>query len=182
MILILFGVCGAGKTTIGQMLAARLGWQFEDADDYHPEANKQKMQAGAPLSDSDRAPWLRTLNERMLELARSGRNVILACSALKQEYRNLLVAGLSVEEVRFALLDAPRELLEERIRQRNHPYMNPKLLNSQLAALEVPPGIWRISVSGTPAEAVEQVLNYLQCAGQSEGTVHAPVRKGELRG
>ncbi|MGB9199088.1 MAG: gluconokinase [Terriglobales bacterium] len=167
MILILFGVCGAGKTTIGQMLAARLGWRFEDADDYHSEANRQKMRSGVPLSDADRLPWLQALNGRMLELARSAQNAILACSALKQEYRNLLVAGLSIEEVRFALLEAPRELLEQRIRERNHPYMNPSLLDSQLATLELPSQVWRISVSGTPAEAVDQVLHHLKCAGQA---------------
>jgi gluconokinase len=116
----------------------------------------------------------------MLELARSGQNVVLACSALKQEYRDLLVAGLSVEEVRFALLEAPRELIEQRIRQRDHPYMNPDLLDSQLATLAVPSDIWRISVAGTPEEAVDQVLGYLKSSGQSEGTADLPVRKGKL--
>jgi len=180
MILILCGVCGAGKTTIGQMLAARLGWRFDDADDYHSKVNKQKMQSGVPLTDEDRVPWLQGLNRRMLELARSGQNVVLACSALKQEYRDLLVAGLSVEEVRFALLEAPRELIEQRIRQRDHPYMNPDLLDSQLATLAVPSDIWRISVAGTPEEAVDQVLGYLKSSGQSEGTADLPVRKGKL--
>lgn len=167
MILILFGVSGAGKTTIGQMLSARLGWCFEDADDFHSEVNKQKMHSGVPLSDGDRLPWLQALNRRMLELAHSGQNVVLACSALRQKYRDRLIAGLSVKEVRFALLEAPREVLQERIRQRNHPYMNPGLLDSQLATLEVPSDIWRMSVLGTTEEAVDQLLGYLKCAGQS---------------
>jgi gluconokinase len=168
MILILFGVSGVGKTTIGEVLSARLGWRFEDADDYHSEANKQKMRSGVALSDEDRLPWLESLNRRILELARSGQNAVLACSALKQEYRNLLIAGLSANEFRFALLDAPRELIERRIRERNHPYMNPDLLNSQLATLEVPSSGWRVSVQGTPEEAVDQVIEYLKTSGTAK--------------
>jgi gluconokinase len=165
MILILFGVSGVGKTTIGELLSARLGWHFEDADDYHSETNKQKMRSGVALNDDDRLPWLQSLNRRMLELLRAAQNAVLACSALKQEYRKLLIAGLSTDEFRFVLLEAPRELIEKRIRERNHPYMNPELLTSQLATLEVPATGWRVSVQGTPEEAVDQVVEYLKTTG-----------------
>jgi gluconokinase len=166
MIVILFGVTGAGKTTIGQMLSARLRWRFEDADDYHSAVNKEKMRSGAPLTDGDRAPWLHALNRRLFELDRCHENVVLACSALKQRYRDLLVAGLPVKDIQFTLLEAPAELIAKRIRERNHPYMNPDLLPSQLATLEVPSDVWRIEVSGSPEEAVDQILDNLKMAGK----------------
>jgi gluconokinase len=166
MIVILFGVTGAGKTTIGRMLSARLGWRFEDADDYHSAVNKEKMRSGVPLTDEARAPWLYALNRRLFELDRCGENVVLACSALKQRYRNLLVADLSVKDVRFALLEAPPELIAKRIRERNHPYMNPDLLPSQLATLEVSSDFWRIPVSGSPEGAVDQIVDNLKMAGK----------------
>lgn len=162
MILILCGVSGVGKTTIGRLLSERLGWRFEDGDDYHPLANRQKMQSGTPLTDEDRRPWLNTLHERIGELIDRRENAILACSALKQEYRDLLVTGLQVDEFRFALLDGPRHLLRERLRKRSHPYMNANLLDSQLAVLEVPTDAWLISVCGTKEEAVEALLGKLK--------------------
>ena len=90
MIVILMGVCGVGKTTIGRLLAARTGWKFEDADDYHSEENRRKMAAGVPLTDADRRPWLKALHERMLQYKQKGENAVFACSALKQQYRSLL--------------------------------------------------------------------------------------------
>jgi gluconokinase len=167
MILILFGVSGAGKTTIGRLLAERLGWRFVDGDDYHSPANRQKMQAGIPLTDEDREPWLNLLHQRIAELIGQRENAIVACSALKQKYRDRLVASLKADQFRFALLDVPRELLRERIRKRHHPYMNPNLMDSQLAALEVPADAWRISVSGTEEEAIEQVCEKLKTAQET---------------
>jgi gluconokinase len=164
MVLVLFGVSGTGKTTIGRILSARLGWRFEDGDDYHSVANRRKMESGTPLTDEDREPWLNLLHTRMQELIGCHENAVLACSALKQKYRDLLVAGFQPDQVRFALLDAPRYLLEERVRKRQHPYMNPSLLDSQLATLEVPTDTWRISVCGTKEDAVQQLLGYLQVA------------------
>ncbi len=178
MILILFGVSGAGKTTIGRLLSERLGWRFEDADDYHPPRNRQKMRSGTPLTDEDRKPWLNALHARMEELIGRGENAIVACSALKQNYRDMLVARFEPDQFRFALLDAPRDLLRERIRKRHHPYMNPHLLDSQLATLEVPAEAWRVSVCGTEEEAVEQLLGKLQAAraqrAQSRSTSGRP--------
>lgn len=162
MILILFGVSGAGKTTIGRLLSERLGWHFEDADDYHPPANRQKMRSGSPLTDEDRKPWLKVLHARIEEFIARGDNAILACSALKQKYRDSLVARFNPDQFRFVLLDAPRDLLRERMQRRHHPFMNPNLLDSQLATLEVPADAWRISVCGTEEEAVEQLLGKLQ--------------------
>jgi gluconokinase len=164
MILILFGVSGAGKTTIGHILSTRLGWRFEDGDDYHSVANRQKMESGTPLTDEDREPWLNVLRMRIQEFIACSENAVLACSALKQKYRDLLVVGFEPDQVRFALLDAPRYLLEERIQKRHHQYMNPSLLDSQLATLEVPADAWRISVCGTEEEAVQQLLGHLKVA------------------
>jgi gluconokinase len=166
MILVLLGVSGAGKTTIGLLLSARLGWRFADGDDYHPLANRQKMESGTPLTDEDREPWLNALHARMLELINCNENAVLACSALKQKYRDLLVAGFEPGQVRFALLDATRDLLEERIQKRHHQYMHPNLLGSQLATLEVPADAWRISVRGTPEEAAQQLLGHLKVASE----------------
>lgn len=165
MILVLMGVSGVGKTTIGKLLSALTGWKFDDADDYHSEENRQKMATGIPLNDSDRAPWLRALRECMLQHRQSGQNAILACSALKEEYRELLAKGFAQDEIRFVYLHAPVALLEERVKSRKHPYMNAGLLDSQLATLEVPSGAWSVSVAGSPVEAAEEILARLRKTG-----------------
>jgi gluconokinase len=165
MIVVVMGVSGVGKTTIGKLLAARTGWNFEDADDYHSEASRQKMAAGTPLTDADREPWLNALHERMLQYRQNSENAILACSALKQQYRELLASGFGENEMRFAYLYAPVGLLKERMKSRHHPYMNPDLLDSQLAELEVPSKAWPIGVAGSPQEAVEEILARLCAAG-----------------
>jgi gluconokinase len=162
MIVVLMGVSGVGKTTIGKLLAARTGWKFEDADDYHPDENRKKMAAGIPLTDADQKPWLRALRERMVQYRQKGESVILACSALKQQYRDLLADGFAKNEMRFVYLHGPTALIKERIESRHHPYMNPDLLDSQLATLEVPSDAWSISVTGSPEEAVEEVLARLR--------------------
>jgi len=113
MIVVLMGVSGVGKTTIGKLLAARTGWKFEDADDYHPEENRRKMAAGIPLTDADREPWLKALRERMFQYRQKGESVILACSALKQQYRELLADRFAKSEMRFVYLHAPTSLIKE---------------------------------------------------------------------
>jgi|SRR5580698_10074392 gluconokinase len=169
MILVLMGVSGVGKTTIGKLLAARTGWKFEDADDYHSKENQRKMAARIPLTDADRGPWLIALHDLLLQYRQKGENVILACSALKQQYRELLGRGFAKTEMRFVYLHAPASLIKERIESRHHPYMNPDLLGSQLETLEVPSDAWPISVAGSPEEAIEQILARLREAGLVTG-------------
>jgi gluconokinase len=165
MILILMGVSGVGKTAIGTLLSARTGWKFEDADDYHSEENRRKMAAGIPLTDTDRSPWLMALHERILQHMENDENVILACSALKQQYRDLLAGGLANDEMRFVYLHAPSALIRERMQSRHHSYMNPELLDSQLATLEVPSDAWDVSVAGSLEESVEKIVTQLRKAG-----------------
>jgi gluconokinase len=132
MIVVVMGVSGAGKTTVGRLLAARLGWPFLDADEFHPPENVAKMASGTPLTDEDRWPWLHGLNERL----RQTQDAVLACSALKQSYRELLSRG--VADCRFVHLRANIELIRSRLAARRHRYMPASLLESQFATLEPP--------------------------------------------
>nr|WP_246580506.1 gluconokinase [Deinococcus aestuarii] len=132
---IVMGVSGSGKTTIGAALAGRLGWAFADADDYHPAANREKMASGVPLTDEDRAPWLAALHELIADHVSRGRTLVLACSALKERYRRTLIGDL--EGVRIVFAQGSRELIAERMSARHH-FMPVALLDSQLAALEPP--------------------------------------------
>lgn len=161
MIVVLMGVTGSGKTTIGTLLAERVGAIFADADDYHPEANKQKMAAGHALNDEDRQPWLETLNRLMRGWFDEGKNGVLACSALKSKYRVTLAAGMPKGAVSFVWLDAPRELLAERLAERRHEFMNPKLLESQLKTLEPPKNALRIVNDREPEEVVNQIVEHI---------------------
>jgi gluconokinase len=165
MIVVLMRVSGVGKTTIGKLRAARTGWKFEDADDYHPEENRRQMAAGIPLTEADREPWVKALHERMFQYRQKGETVIQACSALNQQYRDWLADGFARSEMRFAYLHAPTSLITERMKSRHHPYMNPDLLDSQLATLEMPSDAWPVTVAGRPEEAVEEILGRLREAG-----------------
>jgi gluconokinase len=167
MIVVLMGVTGSGKTTIGTLLAERTGAVFADGDDYHPAANKQKMAAGHPLTDDDRQPWLEELNRLMRDWFEAGKSGVLACSALKAKYRTALAAGMPKGAVSFVWLDAPRELLAERLAERHHEFMNPKLLESQLKALEPPKRALRIVNDRAPEEIVSQILEHASLAQKS---------------
>ncbi len=158
MIVVLMGVSGSGKTTIGTLLAERMGATFADADDYHPPANKQKMAAGHALNDEDREPWLETLNRLMRGWFEAEQSGVLACSALKEKYRVTLAAGMPEGAVTFVLLDGSRELLEKRMAARHHEFMNPALLDSQLATLEPPSDALRVVNDRTPNEVVSEIL------------------------
>lgn len=136
-IIVVMGVAAAGKSAVGAALAARLGVPFLDGDDFHPAANKEKMRAGIALSDEDRWPWLAALGDALGETARSTSQVVGACSALRSIYRDKLRAA-AAEPILFVFLHGDRRLLEKRIRGRRHEYMNPALLASQLATLEIP--------------------------------------------
>jgi gluconokinase len=149
MVIVVMGVAGAGKTTVGRRLAGELGWVFHDADELHPPANIEHMRSGAPLNDAQREPWLAALAALIGEHAQSGTPMVLACSALTRAYRRALLAAVPREPagapssahtaaVRFVHLDAPPELLEERLAQRAGHFFPPSLLDSQMAALEPP--------------------------------------------
>ncbi|MFN2645307.1 MAG: gluconokinase [Burkholderiales bacterium] len=155
MIVVLMGVSGVGKTTLGKRLAKRLGWPFFDADDYHPPANVAKMAAGLPLDDEDRWPWLDRLNRRLL----GERDAIVACSALKQSYRERLLAGIA--EARIVFLHGTRSLIASRVAQRQHRYMPASLLDSQFATLEPPAQAIAIDVAGDVDACVEAIADAL---------------------
>jgi gluconokinase len=136
MIVVVMGVAGAGKTTVGRLLARGLGVDFLDADDYHPAANVAKMRAGHALTDDDRRPWLARLNEVLRERAAGSAGVVLACSALKASYRDRLLADLP--DARLVYLRGTKALIAGRLGARRAHFMNPALLDSQFAALEEP--------------------------------------------
>ncbi len=161
MIVILMGVTGTGKTTIGTLLAKQTGSHYAEGDDYHSEANKAKMHAGIPLTDEDRAPWLATLHEVLLGWYHNGESGVLTCSALKQTYRDTLAAGMDHTAYRFVWLNLSREIIAERLSHRAGHYMNPALLDSQFATLEPPTDALVISAEGTPDETVALILKQL---------------------
>ena len=135
MIILIMGVAGAGKTTVGRALADQMHWGFADADDYHSPANVAKMHAGIALTDEDRAPWLQALRRAIQSWLTAGENVVLACSALKASYRDILVVG---PDVKLVYLQISRELAAARMATRQGHYMNPSLLRSQFETLEEP--------------------------------------------
>jgi len=182
MICVLMGVSGAGKTTLGVLLARKIGARFADADDYHPAANKQKMAAGQPLSDADRQPWLETLNGVLKNWFAEGYSGVMACSALKQGYRTTLAAGMPEGAVIFCMVEVPESVLQQRLAERRHEFMNPALLKSQLATLEVPEGQLTVRNEAPPEAVVEEILRRVsdkeRIAGRSSEEASAPLREG----
>jgi gluconokinase len=158
MILILMGVMGTGKTTIARLFVERTGWTYAEGDDYHPKANVEKMHAGIPLTDEDREPWLAALHMQIAVWDEQGTNAVLTCSALKQKYRDVLAGNIASSRLRFVLLEASRATLEKHLAGRKGHFMNPALLDSQLAILEIPADAIRISVEDSPERAVAQLL------------------------
>ncbi|HUY28688.1 MAG TPA: gluconokinase [Candidatus Binataceae bacterium] len=159
MVVILMGVSGAGKTTVGRMLADALGWDFRDGDDLHPAANRDKMKHGAPLSDADRMPWLDAIRGAVNECLAAGRGAVIACSALKQSYRELLIADPA--RVKLVWLDGSRELIAARLARRRGHFMPPELLASQFADLEPPADALRVEAAAPPAEIVAAIRREL---------------------
>jgi gluconokinase len=139
MVIVVMGVSGSGKTAIGEALAARLGWPFEDADERHPAANVEKMRSGVPLTDDDRRPWIRSLSDAIGDWTSQGRDVVLACSALREWQRSALRAGVpDVGAIRFVYLKGTYDQIDRRLRRRAGHFMPESLLESQFDALEEP--------------------------------------------
>jgi len=156
MIVVVMGVSGCGKSTIGQLLADRLGCPFLDADELHPPGNVAKMAAGTPLTDADRQPWLELLNAKL----RGQENAVLACSALKETYRRTLSKGLA--DCRFVHLRGSMELIGARMAKRQHRFMPASLLASQFATLEPPAEALAVDIAQPPSQCVEEITAALR--------------------
>ena len=166
MIVIVFGVSGAGKTTIGKLLAEQLGWRFYEADNFHPRANIEKMYSGRPLTDEDRWVWLERLREQITRSLAAKENAVLACSALKRAYRDRLRVS---DEVKFVFLRGNYVLIEKQLRQRRGHFMNPALLKSQFADLEEPEpdeDVLTVDLERTPQEVVEEIKTKLRLSSK----------------
>jgi gluconokinase len=158
MIVIIMGATGAGKTTIGTILAAQLNWQFADADAFHPLANIEKMSKGIPLTDADRAPWLEAMRKAILEWIAAGKNVVLACSALKRAYREDLRVS---PEVKIIYLKGNYALFAERIRHRHGHFAGEQILAGQFADLEEPEDAITIDAALPPQQIVAEIRKQL---------------------
>jgi len=155
------GPTGSGKTTIGTLLAAQLGWQFADADSFHPPANIEKMSHGIPLTDADRAPWLATMRSAIVQWIADGANVVLACSALKNAYREELRVG---PEVKIVYLKGSYELFRQRILGRHGHFAGEGILAGQFADLEEPADAVTVDAAHTPEEIVAEIRTKLALA------------------
>jgi gluconokinase len=165
VIVIIFGVSGAGKTTVGKLLARELGWHFIEADDFHPAANIEKMRSGHPLTDKDRWPWLERLRRQIEQLHTARENAVLACSALKRAYRGRLRIG---DEVKFVFLRGDYALVEKQLRSRHGHFMNAALLQSQFDDLQEPQAdehALTIALGGGLDEIVEEIEAKLHLIG-----------------
>jgi len=161
MILLLMGVTGSGKTTVGKLLAQRLGWPFLDADDFHPPQNIEKMQHGVPLTDQDRQPWLAAIHAELLRCAAKNQDAVLACSALKRSYRETLASGV---DLRICYLQGTYSEIAARLQSRTGHFAGKAILAGQFADLEVPADALVLPVNNTPEEIVKDLLRELRLA------------------
>jgi gluconokinase len=159
MIIVLMGVTGAGKTTIGLLLADQPGWTFYDGDDFHSQSNVEKMLRGEPLTDDDRIAWLDRLEELIRTKLLSQTNIVLACSALKASYRSRLLIDA---QVRLVYLKTTRSLIEQRLAERRGHYMNPSLIENQFAILEEPERAIVLDAAGSTEEVVAEIREKLR--------------------
>jgi gluconokinase len=158
MVVILMGVTGAGKTTVGRALAGQLQWKFVDADDYHSAVNVAKMRSGIPLTDIDRIPWLAALRTAIQGWLAARENVVLACSALKSSYRQVLIRS---PEIKLVYLRADRKLIAERLAERENHYMSPQLIDSQFATLQEPADAVKIDAALSTPDAILKIRQAL---------------------
>jgi gluconokinase len=154
MLLLVMGVAGSGKTTVGKLLAEKLGWTFLDADDFHSPANREKMHLGIALTDEDRLPWLTAIRDETIRRSARGEHLVLACSALRQSYRDILSAGL---QVTLVYLRATAEQLHRNFSLRSHHFVGENLVPSQFATLEEPSAAIVEDISRSPEEIVAHV-------------------------
>jgi gluconokinase len=161
MIVLVMGTTGAGKTTVGKLLAKQLGWNFLDADDFHPAANIEKMKRGIPLTDADRVPWLAAIHDALVRLSGMGMDCVLACSALKESYRETIGAGLAVKIV---YLKGTYEEMRAHILARHGHFAGEAILAVQFADLEEPKDATVVSVRHTPEEIVKEARRELKLA------------------
>ncbi len=165
--LVVMGVSGSGKSTIAERLAARLGWRFEDADRFHPPANVAKMSAGYPLTDEDRWPWLQAIADEIDRICKARERAVIACSALKRAYRDILVHGR--DDVRIVFLNGTQDLIAERLAARNGHFMPPGLLASQFMTLEPPQAGERpltVSIDASVETIVDDIIRQLNLVSQ----------------
>jgi gluconokinase len=170
--LIVMGVSGSGKSTIGEALAKRLGWLYEDGDKFHPASNVAKMSAGQPLTDDDRWPWLRAIADEIDRLSAKGRRSVIACSALRRVYRDILVHGR--EDIRLVYLNGTEALIAERLSRRKGHFMPQGLLTSQFKTLEPPTEGERpvtVSIDAPVETIVDDVLRQLDLKGAGKAPV-----------
>ncbi|HKU26419.1 MAG TPA: gluconokinase [Candidatus Sulfotelmatobacter sp.] len=159
MIVIIMGVVGAGKTTVGSLLARQQHWEFADADDFHPASNIEKIRQGIPLTDADREPWLEQLRQAVADWIAAKKNVVLACSALKRTYRQKLALG---PEVRFVYLKGSTALIASRLHARHGHFAGESILASQVADLEEPESAIIVDITRTPSQLVEDIRKQLR--------------------
>ena len=167
VIVVVMGVTGSGKTTIGVLLARRLGWEFVDADSFHSAANVEKMRQGIALDDADREPWLRSLHEAMEGWAAEHKSMVLACSALKRSYRDELFLG---GETRFVYLKGSYDLISKRLRQRHGHFASETILASQFAALEEPDDAITVDIDHSQEEIVGEIVRQLGVDRDHQGS------------
>ncbi|WP_392480780.1 gluconokinase [Nostoc sp. C110] len=160
MIIIVMGVSGSGKTTIGKLLADSLGWEFSDADSFHSLENVEKMRRGIPLTEADRMPWLQDLQAAIKHWLQENKNVVLACSALKDSYRQFLVSDS--DHTKLVYLKGSYELIQIRLKERSNHYMSEKLLNSQFDTLEEPLDTISMDVAQPPQIIVQNIRTALR--------------------